>query len=207
MLLRQTESRRWLKRHASNLPELALVSQARPAAEEKLIVGKISGVYGVKGWVKVHSNTDPREGITRYNPWYIQRGSHGKGEWREIRVQHGRCQAKTVIAKLEGVDDRDAAMQLIGATIAIRRDQLPALGKDEFYWRDLIGLRVINKEGVELGSVRRLMETGANDVLVVSSGEHDAGQREHLIPWIPGQAVLDVDLERGRMRVDWDEDF
>ena len=183
------------------------MSQARSAADDKLIVGKISGVYGVKGWIKVHSNTDPRDGITTYNPWYIQRGSHGKGEWREIRVEHGRRQAKTVIAKLEGVDDRDAAMQLTGATIAIRRDQLPALGEDEFYWRDLIGLRVINKEGVELGSVRRLMETGANDVLVVSTEERDAVQKEHLIPWTPGQAVLDVDLERGSVCVDWDEDF
>ncbi len=207
MLLRQTGLRRWLKRRGNNLPESMLEPQASSAAEEKLIVGKISGVYGVKGWVKVHSNTDPREGITTYNPWYIQRGSHGKGEWREVRVQHGQRQAKTVIAKLEGVDDRDAAMQLTGATIAIRRDQLPALDKDEFYWRDLIGLRVVNKDGVELGSVRRLMETGANDVLVVSSGEYDAVQKEYLIPWTTGQAVLDFDLERGRMCVDWDEDF
>lgn len=177
------------------------------AAEEKLIVGRVSGVYGVKGWVKVHSNTDPRDGITTYNPWYIQLGSQGKAEWREMRVETGRRQAQTVIAKLAGVDDRDAAMQLTGATIAIRPEQLRALGKDEFYWRDLIGLRVINKEGVELGSVRRLMETGANDVLVVSGGEGDAVQREHLIPWTPGQAVLDVDLELGQMCVDWDEDF
>ncbi|MBT8126454.1 MAG: ribosome maturation factor RimM [Gammaproteobacteria bacterium] len=177
------------------------------AAEEKLIVGKVAGVYGVKGWIKVHSNTDPRDAIATYNPWYIQLGSQGKGEWREMRVENGRRQAKTVIAKLAGVDDRDAAMQLTGATIAIRPEQLRALGKDEFYWRDLIGLRVINKEGVELGSVRRLMETGANDVLVVSGGEGDAVQREHLIPWTPGQAVLDVDLELGQMCVDWDEDF
>ena len=177
------------------------------AAEEKLIVGKISGVYGVKGWVKVHSDTDPRDGITTYNPWYIQQGSHGKGEWREMRVEHGRRQAKTVIAKLEGVDDRDAAMQLTGATIAIKPDQLEALGKDEFYWRDLIGLRVINKEGTELGTVRRLMETGANDVLVVSGEKRDAVQKEHLIPWAPGLVVFDVDLELGQMCVDWDEDF
>jgi len=177
------------------------------AADEKLIVGKISGVYGVKGWVKVYSDTDPRDGITAYNPWYVQQGGHGKGEWREIRVEAGRRQAKTVIAKLEGVDDRDAAMQLTGAKIAIRPDQLQTLGTDEFYWRDLIGLRVINTEGVELGTVLRLMETGANDVLVVGGAEAGERDKEHLVPWTPGQAVLEVDLEAGQIRVDWDVDF
>ncbi len=178
------------------------------AANEKLIVGKISGVYGVTGWIKVYSDTDPREGITDYNPWYIQQGGQGKGEWREVQLEQGRRHAKTVVAKLEGVDDRDAAMLLTGALIAIRPDQLQALGKDEFYWRDLIGLRVINREGIELGTVQRLMETGANDVLVVA-GEKSDGQdgKEHLVPWTPGQAVLEVDLEQGQIEVDWDEDF
>jgi 16S rRNA processing protein RimM len=177
------------------------------AAEEKLIVGKISGVYGVKGWVKVHSDTDPRDGITGYNPWYIQQAGHGKAEWREIRVENGRRQAKTVIAKLEGVDDREAAMLLTGAKIAITPDQLRALDEDEFYWRDLIGLRVVNQEGIELGIVQRLMETGANDVLVISAGQPSAANKEHLVPWTPGQAVLQVDLEHGLVRVDWDADF
>ncbi len=136
---------------------------AMSAANEKLIVGKISGVYGVKGWVKVYSDTDPRE---------------------------------------------DTAMQLTGALIAITPDQLQALSENEFYWRDLIGLRVINREGIELGTVQRLMETGANDVLVVSDEQTaEQGGREHLVPWTPGQAVLEVDLEQGRIQVDWDEDF
>lgn len=178
------------------------------AENDKLIIGKISGVYGVKGWVKIHSDTDPREGITDYNPWFIQQGGQGKGEWREVRVENGRRQAKTVIAKLEGVDDRDAAMQLSGALIAISPQQLQVLSEDEFYWRDLIGLRVINRDGIELGKVQRLMETGANDVLVVGGEQSDQqASREHLIPWTPGQAVLEVDLEQGRIRVDWDEDF
>lgn len=175
------------------------------AADEKLILGKISGVYGVKGWVKVHSDTEPREGITEYSPWYLRQGSHGEGEWRQVRVEQGRRHAKTVIAKLEHVDDRDAAMLLTGAVIAISAEQLPALGKAEFYWRDLVGLRVINTKGIELGTVRRMLETGANDVLVVS--DNTRGGKEHLVPWTPGNAVLDVDLEHGQIRVDWDEDF
>ncbi len=179
---------------------------ALSAENEKLIIGRISGVYGVKGWVKVYSDTDPREGITDYNPWYLKQGSGNNGEWREVKVETGRRQAKTVIAKLEGVDDRDAAMQLSGALIAIMPGQLKQLAKDEYYWRDLIGLRVINREGVELGTVQRLMETGANDVLVVGSADRWDG-KEHLIPWTMGQAVLEVDLGQQLIRVDWDEDF
>ncbi len=171
------------------------------ATEEKLIVGKISGVYGVKGWVKVYSETEPREGITRYDPWYLKQG----GQWREVRIEDGRPQAKTIIAKIKGCDDRDAAMQLTGAVIGIQQDQLHALDNNEFYWRDLVGLRVINQEGIELGTVQRLFETGANDVLVVKQQAKEG--KEHLIPWTLDQAVLDVDLEQGVIQVDWDEDF
>jgi 16S rRNA processing protein RimM len=181
---------------------------ALSAENEKLIIGRISGVYGVKGWVKVYSDTDPREGITDYNPWYLQQGGGNSGEWREVTVEAGRRQAKTVIAKLEGIDDRDAAMQLSGALIAIMPEQLDELAKGEYYWRDLIGLRVVNREGVELGTVQRLLETGANDVLVVAGGKSDRqGGREHLIPYTPGRAVVEVDLEQRLIRVDWDEDF
>jgi 16S rRNA processing protein RimM len=180
---------------------------ALSADNEKLIVGRISGVYGVKGWVKVHSDTDPREGITDYNPWYIKQGGRENGNWRKLRVEDGRRHAKTVIAKLEGVDDRDVAMQLTGALIAINPDQLQQLGEDEYYWRDLIGLRVINTKGIELGTVQRLMETGANDVLVVARATEDGTGKEQLIPWTRGQAILEVDLRQGMIRVDWDEDF
>ena len=174
------------------------------AADDKLIIGRISGVYGVKGWVKVHSETDPREGITAYDPWYVEQGGQGKDRWREFRVEQARRHAKTVVAKLAGVDERDAAMMLTGALIAIRPDQLQPLDEGEYYWRDLIGCRVINREGIELGTVRRLMETGANDVLVVSREQNNS---EHLVPWTPGEAILQVDLERGRIDVDWDAEF
>ena len=174
------------------------------AASDKLIVGEISGVYGVKGWIKVHSDTDPREGIAEYNPWHLKQGGHGNGEWREVHVDQCERHAKTIIAKLAGVDDRDQALSLAGALIGISPEQLPVLGEDEFYWRDLIGLRVFNREGIELGTVRRLMETGANDVLVVSP---EKGGKEHLVPWTPGRAILQVDLELGRIDVDWDAEF
>ncbi len=162
-----------------------------------LELGKITGVFGVKGWVKVFSNTDPREGIVQYSPWLI----YQQGEWKEIKVLDGKRQAKTVIARLDGIDDRDQAMLLAGAKIAIRPEQLAALKPDEYYWRDLIGCHVVNTEGVDFGVVDSMMETGVNDVLVVK------GERERLIPFTQGHAVLDVDLSAAKITVDWDADF
>ncbi len=162
-----------------------------------LELGKITGVFGVKGWVKVFSNTDPREGIVQYSPWLI----YQQGEWKEIKVLDGKRQAKTVIARLDGIDDRDQAMLLAGAKIAIRPEQLAALKPDEYYWRDLIGCHVVNTEGIDFGVVDSMMETGVNDVLVVK------GDRERLIPFTQGHTVLDVDLSAAKITVDWDADF
>jgi len=169
-----------------------------PKAPSDLVtVGRISGLYGVRGWVRVYSHTEPREGIVRYSPWYLRLG----GEWRPVAVAEGRRHGKGVVARLEGCEDRDQAARLMGAEIAVRRDQLPPLPEGDYYWTDLEGLRVVNREGVELGTVERLMETGANDVLVVR------GERERLVPYLPGRVVLGVDLEGGEIRVDWDPDF
>ncbi len=165
--------------------------------DDLLELGKISGVFGVKGWVKVHSYTDPREGIADYSSWHILQN----GVWREVQLEAGQRQGKTVIAKIEGVNDRDQAMLLTGAKIAIRQDQLEALDEDEYYWRDLEGLRVVNTDGIELGIIDHMMETGANDVMVVK------GDQQRLIPFTLGHAVEKVDLSTGVVTVDWDADF
>jgi len=165
--------------------------------QELLELGKVSGVFGVKGWVKVHSFTDPRDRIAEYSCWQIKQ----KGQWREIKLEDGKSQGKTVIAKLEGIDDRDDAMLLMGAKIAIRQDQLEKLDTDEYYWRDLEGLQVVNTEGVDLGTVSHMMETGANDVMVVK------GDQERLIPFTQGYTVQKVDLSAGIITVEWDADF
>ncbi len=167
------------------------------ANEELLELGKISGVFGVKGWVKVYSYTDPREGITNYSPWRVKL----KGQWREYTVEAGQRQGKTVIAKLEGIDDRDQAMLLSGGLIAIRPDQLQPLAEGEYYWHQLEGLQVVNLQGVELGIVDHMMETGANDVMVVK------GDRERLIPFTRGHTVERIDLDEGVITVDWDPEF
>lgn len=163
-----------------------------------IVVGRISGLYGVRGWVKVYSHTQPRESILNYTPWHLLMN----GEWRAVALENGRSHGKGIVAKLEGCDDRDAAAVLISTTVAIRREQLPQAAPDEYYWADLQGLRVHNLDGTDLGVVSHLLETGANDVLVVKQGRD-----ERLIPFVQGQFVTNIDLERGEMTVDWDPDF
>jgi 16S rRNA processing protein RimM len=160
-----------------------------------LVVGRISGVYGVRGWVKVFSETDPRENILAYRPWYL--GESG----RPRKVAEGRRHGKGLVARLEGCEDRDQAAALVAQEIAVRRDQLPPTRGDEFYWADLEGLAVITLDGIHIGRVDRLFATAANDVLVVK------GDRERLLPFVWGQVVREVDFELGQMRVDWDPDF
>ena len=172
------------------------------AADDIIIVGKITGTYGVKGWVKLFSWTEPREAIGDYRPWFLRQGDRDDSrDWREVKLESARQHAKTVIAKIEQVDDRDAAQLLSGSEIGIYKSQLEALQEDEFYWRELIGLRVLGNQGVLLGEVQSLMETGGNDVLVVK------GENEYLIPWVMDKSVLKVDLDRGEIQVDWEADW
>ena len=169
-----------------------------PNNSDLLSAGKINGVFGVKGWVKVFSFTDPRENILLYSPWLLRKNQQIK----EIKVVNGQRHGDTVIAELAGIADRDAAAALMGAEILINRLQLPATAAGEYYWTDLVGLAVKNREGISLGVVDHLLETGANDVLVVKDGDV-----ERLIPFIQQHTVLDIDLSAGSMIVDWDPDF
>ncbi|MEW8317180.1 MAG: ribosome maturation factor RimM [Candidatus Thiodiazotropha sp.] len=165
--------------------------------DELITMGRVSGLFGVRGWLKIYSHTSPREGITRYRDWYLRQG----GGWRHYRVAAGHRHGRGVVVQLEGIDDRDLAAPLIDCDIAVQREQLPALEPGEYYWTDLQGLRVVNLDGIELGVVSHLFETGANDVMVVR------GERERLIPYTTGLAIREVDLEQGRILVDWDPEF
>lgn len=165
--------------------------------EQYIVLGQINGLYGVKGWVKVFSHTEPRENILTYDTWYLKRGA----AWQPCTVKSGRRQGKSVVVQLEGIDDRDAAAALLGTEIAIQRDQLPPTEANEYYWTDLEGLQVSNLEGETLGRVSHLFSTGANDVMVVK------GEREHMIPFIQGNYIKSVDLDAGEIKVDWDSDF
>lgn len=164
-------------------------------SEKYVALGYISAVHGIKGWVKVHSWTRPMEAIFNYQPWLLGE------EQKPVKIVDGRKQGKGLAALLPGIADREQAMLWVGQQISVNRDQMPATGKDEYYWSDLEGLEVHTLKGEVLGRVDRLMETGANDVLIIR------GEREHLIPFIQGQFVMNIDLAGGRMDVDWDPDF
>jgi 16S rRNA processing protein RimM len=151
----------------------------------------------VKGWVRIFSYTDPRDNIVHYQPWYLR----CEGTWQARRVAEGKRHGKGVIVRLEGCEDRDQAASLMDCEIGVRRDQLPPTESGEYYWNDLLGLDVVTVQNEPLGKVDHLLETGANDVLVVQ------GDRERLIPFVPGKVVMRVDLEAGVIQVDWDKEF
>ena len=167
------------------------------AGERLVVLGRISGLFGLRGELKVNSFTEPPEGICEYMPWLLKRGNLVT----EHKVATGRRRGNAgVVVTLEGVADREGAQALIGAEIAVRRAQLPPPEDGRHYWIDLEGLKVVTEAGVVLGEVSHLFETGANDVIVVR------GDRERLLPYVP-QVVKDVDLAARLMRVDWDPEF
>ncbi len=165
--------------------------------EDLIVVGRISGLYGVRGWCKVYSYTDPRANILEYGPWHLKIDDH----WERRAVQEGREQGQGIVVRLEGCDDREAARALIDAVVAVQRGQLPPAGPDEHYWADLVGLEVRTSQGARLGRLESLFATGANDVMVVRD------DRERLIPYVRGDIVLDVDLDKRVMTVDWDPEY
>lgn len=173
-------------------------------ATELLLVGRVGAAHGIKGWVKVKSFTDPVENILDYLPWTL-RGTDGE---KAVKVTASRMQGKALVVQLDGETDRTRAEALFcGRDILVPADVLPVLEEDDFYWRDLIGLRVRHQDGRDLGKVSSLMETGSNDVLVVRGDGDSIDTRERLIPWLPEDVVLNVDAAAGVITVDWDTEF
>ena len=165
-------------------------------------LGKLVGVWGVKGWVKLHSYTRNRADISQYKTWYLQK-PRSKGEPAPIEVLNCREQGQGIVAQLDGVNDRDQAMAMSGQLILVKQSDLPALPDGEFYWQQLIGLTVKNDAAV-IGTVQSILETGANDVLVCKNIEQ--GKADVLIPYTD-EAVLEIDVDAGTILVDWDSAF
>ncbi|MBA3580839.1 MAG: ribosome maturation factor RimM [Gammaproteobacteria bacterium] len=163
-----------------------------------ITLGEIVGVFGVKGWVKLFSYTEPKEKIGQYAPWLVGNGVKSQSVVLEVLHIHG----KGLIAKLQDINDRDSAALLIGHSITVARSELAALPANEFYWRDLLGLRVVNLQGIELGDVEQLLETGAHDVLVIKKEG-----METLIPYVWNHFIYAVNLEAGIIQVDWPVDW
>ena len=167
------------------------------AQDDVLVVGRIASPFGVKGWLRINAFTAVAESLLEYSPWYLKL----KGQWQAVEPLAGRHHGKGLVVQLKMCHDRDAAAALTGTDIGIYRSQLPPADTDEYYWSDLMGMQVITKDDQVLGVVDHLLETGANDVIVVK------GEQEHLVPYIKGQVVKSVDLETRIIRVDWDPDF
>lgn len=164
--------------------------------QQRIAVGKISGVYGLQGWVKVRSYTDPREGILQYSPWLLGL----EDGWAAMALTDGRPHGRGIIARLVGCENPNDARRLVGCEVAVTRAQFPDPDEGDYYWADLVGLKVRTTAGQCLGRVEDLLETGANDVLVVK------GERERLIPFVAASVVVEVDLDQRLIVVDWDPD-
>lgn len=168
-----------------------------------LKVGHINSPYGIKGWVWVYALTEPMSNVFEYGPWYLRKA----GRFEETEVLEWREQGKGVVARLKGCDDRNAVEGLRGVEIWVPKAALPELEGDDFYWSELEDLQVWTEAGQFLGKVYGMMETGANDVLVVRGCEGSLDRQERLIPWLPEQVVRKVDRAAGRITVDWDPEF
>lgn len=159
-------------------------------------MGRIKAPFGIKGWVKVQAYCEDPGTLMDFASWRVGDGAAQTDYTIEAAQDHG----NSLIAKLAGIDDRDAAYALRGQEISVAKRDLPSPADGEFYWSDLIGLYAVNREGVELGRVDSLMESGAHDLLVIR------GKREYLIPFVD-RFVGKVDPANGRIEVDWGEDY
>lgn len=192
-------------------------------------VGRIAGAFGVKGWLKVMSDTEPADNIVNYSPWWLKT-PHGVKPFKLLEYKHG---SNGLLVRLEGVDGRDQAAEYRMTKIAIDQSQLVALHAGDYYWHQLIGLNVVSEykgQRAYFGRVKEMLETGANDVLVVDPAEREDSEGHHhkekpesidpqsvpmvqiqskqrLIPYVPDTYVLSIDLQRGEMVVNWDPDF
>lgn len=166
-----------------------------------VIMGRIVAPYGIFGWVKILPDTETIDGLFDYDTWWLGRDD----SWQEVEIETAKVHNDVIVAKLVGVDDRDAALRCKGKQVAVPRAQLPEADADEYYWSDLIGVSVKNKQDIDFGIITDVFETGANDVLVVNiEGAPKANER--LIPFI-ADVVLEVDITAKTMLVDWDAEF
>lgn len=167
------------------------------AARSYVIVGQIVGILGVRGWLKIQSYTHPRDNLLNYRPWFIVENNF----YHERQVLTAQAHGKGIGVLLDGCHDPDSARPLVGLKVSVLRTVFPQLADDEYYWTDLINLNVVNLQGIVLGAVDHIIETGANDVLVIK------GARERYIPYLIDQVIHKIDLINGIILVDWDAEL
>ena len=167
-------------------------------ADKHIIIGRFGRTYGLGGWLRVHSETAEKMVITDYHPWFVEANSG----WEEVKITNVKPHGKTLIAHIKNIDNPEEAEAYKGKAIFIMRNQLAKLDKGEYYWTDLEGLTVIARNGKAIGIIQSLMETGSNDVMVVAGKN-----KRYLIPFFKGEVILNIDLEKKMMTVDWDTEF
>jgi len=163
--------------------------------DKKIYLGKITGVHGIKGWLKIQSYSSPPENILNYPSWII----NNKGEEDFYSIEQGRKQNNKIVVKLEKIDDRNTAESLINSKIQILRSDLPKLSNDNYYWSDLVGLSVLNSEETVIGKIESLIETGANDVMVIITLKDE----RILIPFVMHEIIKEVNVELNYIKIDW----
>lgn len=169
------------------------------AGSDFVVLGKLADPYGIRGWVRLHAFGDDPQSWAEMPTWWLSRDGQ---EWQEQKLKNLRLHGDGVVVLLDGVADRSAAEALKGMLVGAPHDCLPATDEGEYYWADLIGLKVVNTAGEALGRVESLIETGANDVLSVVA--EDGTKR--LLPFVAA-VVLAVEKEEGRLRVEWGSDW
>ncbi|WP_244070954.1 ribosome maturation factor RimM [Nitrosomonas sp. PY1] len=168
-------------------------------------MGHILGPFGTRGWIKVHPYTECIDGLLQYSSWWL--GAEESANWHKTELVTGHVNGDNLNVRLAEYSDREQAFQLKGLQVAVPRSYLPVLPDEQgsYYWSDLVGKRVINLKSHYLGKIIGLFETGANDVLRVQN-DSMGNSKEVLIPFIK-QTIIQVDLEKSRVIVDWESDF
>jgi 16S rRNA processing protein RimM len=195
---------------APGRPAATLPADIEPAdlPADAIEVGRIADAWGLKGWFKVLPHSADPQALFSSKRWYLQPSERGPKVFSGtvlLRVREAKEHSDSIVARADGVDDRNAAEALRGARVFVPRSSFPTAAEDEFYWVDLMGLDVVNREGVPLGRVRELMATGPQTVLVLEY-EEDGKPMERLLPFV--SAYVDkVDLQLRRIEVDWQPDF
>ena len=163
--------------------------------DKKIYLGKITGVHGIKGWLKIQSFSSPPENILNYPQWII----NNQDEEECYSIEQGRKQKKKIVVKLEKIDDMNTADSLINSKIQILRSDLPKLPNENYYWSDLVGLSVLNSEETVIGKIESLIETGANDVMVIITLKDE----RILIPFVMHEIIKEVNVELSYIKIDW----
>lgn len=173
-----------------------------PNSTDLVKIGQLKKPYGIKGWLWVFSETDERDAIFEMQPWWIKTATGIK----PLTVSNWRAQGSGLVAQFEQIPDRNVAETMVGVPIWTAKDAMPPTDEDEYYWSDLIGLRVINQQDEYLGDIDELFETGAHDVMSVAATADSIDAEPRMIPWHK-QTVITVDLEAGTVLVDWPSDY